>query len=167
MPWFPRTGDGNRGSCVASASSAASRLLARRGAGGTNSGSSNAPPHAEPPPPVTNLATTRIARVDAPPSPVSTMAAGLVGSEILKIAAEIRAMREQGATICNLTVGDFDPAEFRIPQLLEDGIVRALRAGETNDPPSAGIPALREAVRAHTARAYDIEVPVSQVLVTG
>jgi aspartate aminotransferase len=116
---------------------------------------------------VTDLATTRIATLDAPPSPVSTMAAGLVGSEILKIAAEIRAMREKGATICNLTVGDFDPAEFRIPFALEEGIVRALRAGETNYPPSAGIPALREAVRAHMARAYGIEVPVSQVLVTG
>src|SRR4051812_35543925 len=95
------------------------------------------------------------------------MAAGLVGSEILKIAADIRVMREQGATICNLTVGDFDPTEFRIPDALEEGIVRALRTGETNYPPSSGIPALREAVRAHMAHAYGIDVPVAQVLVTG
>lgn len=116
---------------------------------------------------MTDLATARTASLSAPPSPVSSMAAGLVGSEILKIAADVRAMREQGATICNLTVGDFDPAEFRIPQALEEGIVRALRAGETNYPPSAGIPQLREAVRAHMARAFGVDVPVAQVLVTG
>ena len=119
---------------------------------------------------MTDLATARTARLTAPDttSPlVSTMAAGLIGSEILKIAADIRVLREQGARICNLTVGDFDPAEFRIPDALEEGIVRALRAGETNYPPSAGIPALREAVRAHMGRAYGIDVPVAQVLVTG
>jgi aspartate aminotransferase len=116
---------------------------------------------------VPDLATARTASLSVPPSPVSTMAAGLVGSEILKIAADIRVLREQGATICNLTVGDFDPAEFRIPEALEEGIVRALRAGETNYPPSAGIPSLREAVRAHMARAFGLDVPVAQVLVTG
>ena len=53
-------------------------------------------------------------RAEAPiPPAVSQMAAALVGSEILKIAAEIRAMRAAGATVCNLTVGDFDPAQFR------------------------------------------------------
>ena len=120
---------------------------------------------------MTDLATTRTAPLSAAPTTapaaVNTMAAGLVGSEILKIAADIRAMREQGAVICNLTVGDFDPAEFRIPDALEEGIVRALRTGETNYPPSAGMPALREAVRAHMARAYGLDVPIAQVLVTG
>src|SRR5437764_617521 len=50
------------------------------------------------------------ARVDAS---LSTLARGVVGSEILRIAAEIRARKAQGADICNLTVGDFDPAQFR------------------------------------------------------
>ena len=61
--------------------------------------------------------------------PVSRMAGALVGSEILKIAADIRARRAAGTTVCNLTVGDFDPAQFRIPAALEAGIVDALRAG--------------------------------------
>jgi aspartate aminotransferase len=49
---------------------------------------------------------------DAGPDPrsrVSDMAAGLVGSEILRIAGEIRSLMAAGRPICNLTVGDFDP----------------------------------------------------------
>ena len=37
-----------------------------------------------------------------PVPPVSRMARGLVGSEILKIAADIRAMIAEGHAICNL-----------------------------------------------------------------
>jgi aspartate aminotransferase len=69
------------------------------------------------------------------------MADGLVGSEILKIAADIRSLLAQGRRICNLTVGDFRPSDFRIPSLLERAIQEALRKGETNYPPSDGMPA--------------------------
>jgi aspartate aminotransferase len=95
------------------------------------------------------------------------MAEGLVGSEILKVAAEIRAMREAGQSICNLTVGDFDPAEFRIPPMLADGIEAALRHGETNYPPSNGIQPLREAVRLFYERTLGLRYPVESVLITG
>ena len=108
--------------------------------------------------------------VEAPPrhAPrLSTVAAGIVGSEILKIAAEIRAMRESGERVVNLTVGDFDPTYFRIPRKLEDGIVRALRAGETNYPPSSGIPALKKAVVALYERALGLRYGVDSVVVTG
>lgn len=97
---------------------------------------------------------------------VSRMADGLVGSEILKIAGEIRAMIARGEGICNLTVGDFSPAEFPVPAKLVDGIVRALGAGETNYPPSEGIPALREGVAAFYARALDLHYTTDSVLVT-
>src|SRR5687768_1781468 len=83
------------------------------------------------------------------PAPrVSAMAEGLSGSQILKIAAEIRALRAGGTRVCDLTVGDFDPRQFRIPRFLEDRIGDALRRGETNYPPSAGMTSLREAVAA-------------------
>ncbi len=101
------------------------------------------------------------------PPAVSQMAAALVGSEILKIAADIRGMRAAGATICNLTVGDFDPAQFRIPDALEDLIVAALRAGETNYPPSAGIDALRASVAGFWQRRLGLDYPASSILVTG
>jgi aspartate aminotransferase len=98
---------------------------------------------------------------------VSAMAAGLVGSEILKIAADVRAMVAQGETICNLTVGDFSPAEFRIPGYLEGEIVQALHAGETNYPPSDGVMPLRKAVAGFFERWLGLEYGVESVLVTG
>ena len=84
---------------------------------------------------------------------ISGMAAGLVASEILKIAAEIRALVRSGTPVCNLTVGDFDPKQFPIPAHLRTGIQKALDGGETNYPPSDGVPELRQAVQ----RYYDRE----------
>jgi aspartate aminotransferase len=46
---------------------------------------------------------------------LSRLSRGLIGSEVLRIAAEIRALAAQGRAICNLTVGDFDSREFRPP----------------------------------------------------
>src|SRR5204862_5492149 len=70
---------------------------------------------------------------------LSDLARGVVGSEILRIAAEIRALKAKGATICNLTVGDFDPAQFPVPPQLLAGVRDALAAGHTNYPPSDGV----------------------------
>src|SRR5690606_8749386 len=98
---------------------------------------------------------------------VSQMAGGLAGSQILAIAADIRAMAAQGIPVCNLTVGDFSPAEFRIPYFLEEAIAEALRAGETNYPPSEGVPALRSAIVDFYRRRLGLEVPLEGVLVAG
>jgi aspartate aminotransferase len=70
----------------------------------------------------------------------SKLAQGLTGSEILKIAADIRAMVADGHEVCNLTVGDFDPAWFRPPEDLVAGVSRALAAGHTNYPPRMASP---------------------------
>jgi aspartate aminotransferase len=95
------------------------------------------------------------------------MAAALTGSEILKIAAEIRAMAAGGQKICNLTVGDFDAKQFRIPQFLEDEIQAAIRAGETNYPPSDGVMALRQSLQRFYKGELGLDYPVSGILVTG
>ncbi len=97
----------------------------------------------------------------------SAIAGSLVGSEILKIAADVRALAADGRDICNLTVGDFSPTEFRIPQRLEQGIVDALRRGETNYPPSDGILPLREAVRSLYRRELGFTPDLASVIVTG
>ncbi len=123
---------------------------------------------------ITTLTHTAAAREAPPPSlpgasarqRVSEMAEGLTGSEILKIGAEIRALRAVGTQICNLTVGDFDPAEFRIPRFLEDRIEEALRHGETNYPPSDGTMPLRQAVLAFYDRWLGLRYPLESVLVT-
>ncbi len=103
-------------------------------------------------------------RVDAS---LGDLARGVVGSEILKIAAQIRALKAQGAEICNLTVGDFDPAQFPIPAALLAGVQKALADGHTNYPPSDGVLALREAVARFYARGLDLTYPVESVLITG
>lgn len=98
---------------------------------------------------------------------VSAMAGGLVGSEILKIAADIRALVAGGTQVCNLTVGDFSPAQFRIPPMLEREIVDALQKGETNYPPSEGVPTLRKAVGDFYRQWLGLDYPVESILVTG
>jgi len=98
---------------------------------------------------------------------VSSMADGLIGSEILKIAADIRAMVADGKSICNLTVGDFSPAEFRIPKFLEENILDALQRGETNYPPPDGMLVLKKSILAFYERRLDLHYPLESVLVTG
>lgn len=100
-------------------------------------------------------------------SRVSTMASGLIGSEILKIAADVRQMIADGHHICNLTVGDFNSAYFPIPRFLEEEIEAALRDGETNYPPSDGMLPLRKAVQAFYADRLGLEYPLESILITG
>src|SRR4051812_49998276 len=104
------------------------------------------------------------ARVDAS---LSNLARGVVGSEILRIAVEIRAMKAKGAEICNLTVGDFDPAQFPIPAALLAGVQKALADGHTNYPPSDGVLALREAVARVFPRGVGPAYPLGAGLITG
>jgi aspartate aminotransferase len=107
---------------------------------------------------------------DAGPSPsgrVSTMAGALIGSEILRIAGEIRALKAAGRPICDLTVGDFAPGQFPIPERLAAGIHEALEHGETNYPPSSGIAPLREAVARLYERDLGLRYPVESVLIAG
>ena len=107
---------------------------------------------------------------DAGPDPrnrVSEMASGLVGSEILRIAAEIRALVASGRTVCNLTVGDFNPRYFPIPARLNEALQDALKKGATNYPPASGIAELRRAVAAFYERDLGLRYPVESVLVAG
>jgi aspartate aminotransferase len=94
------------------------------------------------------------------------MAEHLIGSEILKVATEIRAMLAEGKQICNLTVGDFSPKQFRIPKFLEEEITKAIREGETNYPPPDGVPELRKAVTALYEEWLGLKYPLESVLIT-
>jgi aspartate aminotransferase len=98
---------------------------------------------------------------------LSALARGVIGSEILRIASEIRALKARGTSICNLTVGDFDPALFPIPAELLEGTRAALAAGQTNYPPSDGVLELREAVARFYARELGLSYPVESVLIAG
>ena len=96
---------------------------------------------------------------------LSDMALGLRGSEILKIAGQVRAMLAAGQDVCNLTVGDFSPQQFPIPDRLRDATIAALNAGHTNYPPSDGMPELRKAVCDLYERALGLRYPVESVAI--
>ena len=98
---------------------------------------------------------------------LSSLARGVIGSEILKIASEIRALKAKGEQICNLTVGDFDPTYFPVPKELLEGTRIALAEGHTNYPPSDGVLVLREALVRFYERELGLKYPVESVLVAG
>lgn len=100
------------------------------------------------------------------PSRVSTLAQTLRGSAILRIAGEVKELAKQGRPILDLTVGDFSSKQFPIPRELEDGVVDALRAGESTYPPSIGLESLRQAVRAFYKKRLGLEFPLESVLIT-
>jgi aspartate aminotransferase len=79
-------------------------------------------------------------------SRLSQLAETLIGSEIVRLGNEISVRINNGEKIYNYTIGDFDPAEFPIPQALEDKIVAAYREHYTNYPPGDGVLELRQAV---------------------
>jgi aspartate aminotransferase len=92
-------------------------------------------------------------------------AAGLEGSRILAIAAEVRALKAAGRAVSNFTIGDFDTSLFRAPELLVSALHAKLDAGEINYPPAIGIPELRAAVRSHYAERLGLEYPDGSVIV--
>ena len=103
---------------------------------------------------------------ELPEARLSALAQSLRGSEILKIAAEIRAYSTKGGTVCDLTVGDFAPRHFPIPGRLRDLLREALGRDETNYPPSNGMPALREAVRRSYQTELGLEYPQDSFLIS-
>src|SRR5207253_2873582 len=97
---------------------------------------------------------------------VSTMAQGLVGSAILKVAAEIRELQAAGRDICNLTVGDFTPSIFPVPEILASATAKALAQGETNYPPAPGVPQLRAQVANFYREWRGLDYSPEQILIT-
>jgi aspartate aminotransferase len=100
-----------------------------------------------------------------PRTRVSRMAAGVAGSDILRISNEIRAMIAAGRAVCDLTIGDFSPRQFRVPARLSEAIQAAVASGQTNYPPTSGLPELREAVRDFYARELDLDYPQESVVI--
>ena len=98
---------------------------------------------------------------------VSKMAQNLIGSEIIRVAGEVNAMIAKGEPICNLTIGDFNPALYPIPEPLRKGITKAYEQGHTNYPPANGVAVLRKAVAAFTQEKLGLSYPENDILVAG
>jgi aspartate aminotransferase len=98
---------------------------------------------------------------------VSKMAENLIGSEIIKLAGEIREKMAQGEKIYNFTIGDFDPSIFPIPQQLLEEIIKAYQKGETNYPPADGILDLRRAVAKMITEWQHLNYAENEILIAG
>jgi aspartate aminotransferase len=98
---------------------------------------------------------------------VSQLANTLIGSEIIKIGNEVNEMKRKGATIANLTIGDFDANIYPIPTELKTGIVEAYNQNQTNYPPADGVLPLRETVSALLKDRFDLEYASNSILISG
>jgi len=98
---------------------------------------------------------------------ISHMAGGLVSSEIIKIASEVNELKKQGKVISNLTIGDFDPSHYPIPEELRDKITLAYKKGFTNYPPANGVQVLRDALSQFTQLRHKLLYPATDFLIGG
>ena len=98
---------------------------------------------------------------------VSNLAQNLHGSEIIKIAGEINELKKKGEQIANLTIGDFDSAIFAIPQELQQLIIKAYEAHQTNYPPADGVLDLRESVSSFLKASFGLEYNAQEILISG
>ena len=96
---------------------------------------------------------------------LSQLAETLIGSEIVKLGAEIKERIRQGARVYNFTVGDFDPAIFPIPVELEQHIEQAYRDKHTNYPMAEGNLELRQALHAFIQHYQGLDYDISEILV--
>jgi aspartate aminotransferase len=100
-----------------------------------------------------------------PSQKLSQLAETLIGSEIVKLGADIKAKMLQGEKIYNFTIGDFDSAIFPIPKALENEIVNAYRNLNTTYPPADGIMELRTAVAAFIQNREGLQFNTNEILI--
>ena len=100
-----------------------------------------------------------------PSSKLSHLAETLVGSEIVKLGADIKAKMAEGNKIYNFTIGDFDSSIFPIPQEFENEIVDAYREHHTTYPPADGLLKLKYAVAEFIQKREGITFDINEILI--
>src|SRR5436190_4702812 len=98
---------------------------------------------------------------------VSLMAENLIGSEIIKLAADVNEKIKNGERIFNYTIGDFDPKIFPLPQELTDAITQAYQNGHTNYPAANGMSELRKAVSSLLHERLHLNYTPDEILIAG
>ncbi|MBL0044307.1 MAG: aminotransferase class I/II-fold pyridoxal phosphate-dependent enzyme [Flavobacteriales bacterium] len=96
---------------------------------------------------------------------LSQLAENLIGSEIIKIGGQLNARIAAGEKIANLTIGDFDPKVFPLPEAYVNEIITAYREGHTNYPQANGMEVLRKEVARHIARKQGLDYNANEVLI--
>jgi len=80
--------------------------------------------------------------------------------EMVKLAGELR---RGGADIISMSVGEPD---FTAPALVAEAAVKAIRDGATQYTDALGLMELREAIAAHYATAFGLDIPARRIVVT-
>ncbi|MES2680426.1 MAG: aminotransferase class I/II-fold pyridoxal phosphate-dependent enzyme [Bacteroidota bacterium] len=98
---------------------------------------------------------------------VSKLAENIIGSEIIKLAAEVNEKIKQGEKIFNLTIGDFNPKEFPIPPELKQYIIDEYNNDQTNYPSADGMAELRQAISNLLKQRGNLDYKPDEILVAG
>lgn len=98
---------------------------------------------------------------------VSKIAENIIGSEIIKLAAEVNEKVRQGEYIYNLTIGDFNPKEFPIPAQLKEYIIQEYQNDQTNYPAADGMLELRQAVSRLLKERVGLDYKSDEILIAG
>lgn len=89
--------------------------------------------------------------------------ASLEPSATLALSARARSLREEGRTVVDLSAGE---PSWGTPTYAAEAGVEAIRAGRTGYPPTAGIPALRQAIADYLDQTTSRGVDPEQVMVS-
>ena len=97
----------------------------------------------------------------------SQLSENLKGSEIIKIAGEVKAMQAKGEKIYNLTIGDFDSKIFPIPSELKELIIQNYQNDLTNYPAGNGEANLRQNVSKFLNKNLGLDYSENEILISG
>jgi aspartate aminotransferase len=98
---------------------------------------------------------------------LSQLAENIIGSEIIKLAAEVNEKIKKGEKIYNMTIGDFNPKVFPIPAELKQYIVDAYFDDQTNYPAADGMLELRQAVAQLLKERGGLNYATDEIVIAG
>ena len=94
---------------------------------------------------------------------LSTLAKNISPSPTLAVDAKAKKLKSEGKDVCGFGAGEPD---FDTPEFIKEACIKAIEAGKTKYLPSAGLPALREALAAHYAKRRGISYNASNFIVS-
>lgn len=94
---------------------------------------------------------------------LSTWAKNISPSPTLSVDAKAKKLKSEGKDVCGFGAGEPD---FDTPEFIKEACIKAIEAGKTKYLPSAGLPALREALATHYAKRRGITYNASNFIVS-
>jgi aspartate/methionine/tyrosine aminotransferase len=82
---------------------------------------------------------------------------------VMEMVKQAAAMSRAGIDVISMSVGEPD---FTAPEMVAEAAITAIRGGATQYTESLGLPALREAISGHYARAYGLQIDPRRIVVT-